>query len=158
MDGTLSLIIGAVVVVGVIMILKSRNPLRHNAPKSAVDFIPIYINPDLHALVLTMVTQGKRKDALNQVRWAMRLTQQEAEQYLDWMERGMPGMPGGFPGAQATAQATGLIVGKLAHEVQALLVNDDTIAAVNLIRERTGWDLNQAQAWVDALKRRGSFR
>ena len=155
MDGTLSLIIGAVVLVGAIIMLKSRNPFQPSAPKSAVDYIPTHINHDLHALVLTMLAQGQRKDALNQLRLAMRLTHQEAEQYLDWIERGMPGVPGAFSGAQVTAQATALIAGKLAHEIQALLANNDTIAAVNLIRERTGWNVNQAQDWVNALERRG---
>ncbi len=99
----------------------------------------------LDTLVRDLLAQDQKIQAVKLVRERTGWGLKEAKDYVDAHERGRPLVD---LGSAPTAAPDG----DLADDVRDLVSQGQTIHAVKLVRERTGWGLKEAKDYVDAIR------
>lgn len=97
---------------------------------------------DLHTQLSELLAAGRKIEAIKLVRDQTGMGLKEAK---DWVESYAAGHAAVLPPAGADSD----VAPDLAAEVDELLARNQKIAAIKLVRERTGMGLKEAKDWVE---------
>ena len=145
------LVVGVVVVVvlGVALVIVMRRssdvPARVDLPISPPSSD---VPPDLVEQAQSMLAQGKKIQAIKQVREATGMGLAEAKRYVE----GLP--PGSSVFQDLPVHQAQTFDGDLEQEARRALVEGGKIQAIKRVRELTGQGLKEAKDFVDGLQMR----
>lgn len=142
------LIVGSIVVV-IALGLWLANRRRASPPLSPV--LPPVLRDADHAEVARLLAQNQKLQAIKLVRDRSGSGLREAKEYVEQIERS------GLPFDQGSPPVTAPVVPSeaLAHQVRDLLVKNQKIVAIKLVRETTGWGLRESKDYVEQIEREG---
>lgn len=107
------------------------------------------LDADTRRTVGDLVASDRRIEAIKALRAGAGLGLREAKEWVDAWEPGNPSAPPASAPPSWTADPEVLAV--LATQARGVQVASGTIAAIKLVRDRTGWGLADAKAYVDGL-------
>lgn len=115
----------------------SRSPSGGQAALS-----PVQLEQQVRALI----AQNQMIEAVKQVRQQTQWSLKESRAYVQAIAAGQSAVT---PASGSVPMSS--LPADVAWEVQQLVNNRETIAAIKRVREATGWDLRTAKAYVDRL-------
>lgn len=126
--------------------LRGDRPMPHSSPAS-------HLSPQAFAAeIQALLQQGQTIAATKLVREGTGWSLKQSKEYVERLQRGEPLNTAELrAAAPRQTQPSRHISANLEAEVQALLAQDQLIAAVKLVRAHTGWSLQQSKAYVDRL-------
>ncbi|HEY9827408.1 MAG TPA: ribosomal protein L7/L12 [Stenomitos sp.] len=128
--------------------LQSGSPKRSTSGRSSQSsvnqnsFQPL--SPQQRLEMEALVRQGKKIEAIKQVRQFTGLGLKEARDFIEDLEQN--------PNAALSPQPSRAISPEVAQEVEALIANNQLITAVKVIRSHTGWGLKEAKEYLDRIQ------
>lgn len=102
------------------------------------------LTPQQRLKIEALVRQGKKIEAIKQVRQFTGLGLKECRDFIEDLEQN--------PNAALLPQPSSEISPELAKELETLMANNQLINAVQLIRDRTGWGLKEAKEYLDQIQ------
>jgi len=143
-----ALVIGgaAVLVMGTFAWLSTRSSDGRSAGASTFPPPRVAIDDATRLEVTHLLASGKKIQAIKVLREATGLPLAEAKHLVDDWDRTVSA-----PTARADTSVPSQAEIDLESEAQAVRVSAGPIAAIKRVRERTGWGLAEAKAYVDRL-------
>ena len=132
-----------IVVIVIAVVAGAFVALRH---RGDADRPPVPEGLPLDRAVPLLLERHETIEAVRRVREALGIGLKDAKDLVDRVKAGEPAQAV-FPHAVTTAARTG---DGLDDEVRALMAKGEKIAAIKLVRERTGMGLAEAKGWVES--------
>jgi len=146
--GFAEVVIVVLVVVIILLFLLSRAARPLSGPSPAAPTVRPSIDPATSQQIGELIVRGRKIEAIKVLRDATGLGLKDSK---DWVEH----WDGGTPAAQTApaAQPAGTRSADEILAIEARAVRDASgpIAAIKHVRQRTGWGLAEAKAYVDRL-------
>jgi len=143
MDTTVTLIIAAVVLAGLaVVLMTARGGKRAARPQVPIAELP----PEKVVEIDGLVLGGRKIEAIKALREATGLSLADAKAAIDAWGAGA----GGAPAAQtAASHGAGTLDSALVAEIDREIAAGNTIKAIKVLRDGTGWGLKESKDRVD---------
>lgn len=139
----------AYVVLAVVLVASLLIERRGRASGRRMPSVPPELSADVVQTISDLVTRDRRVQAIKVLREATGLGLRESKEWVDaWQPGGSSSPPTSAPSAQGPDREA---LATLDADARQARQQSGAIAAIKLVRTRTGWGLAEAKAHVDRL-------